>query len=121
MLPPLRYPAGWHEIETAVDAVDLQHQLAALCAASQRALPDVPDVPLRWKIVIEAVSSFVIPTDQLEEMTAAEILETALASLTETLDAGGWDEQGASIVVIDVNRGESYLFDVRDPINPEKL
>lgn len=122
MLLPLRYPEGWQEIETAVDAADLQHQLDELCTATSRRLPGfASEARRRWRAVIEEVSSCAIPEGELAEMTQAEILETALTTVTETLAGAGWHEDGISVAIPDINTGEAKLFDIRKPADPEVL
>jgi hypothetical protein len=82
--PELRYTEGWREILEAPDAVEYQMWLESLTDLTQSRLRETdvemgkPEIDRLWRQALEQVAGVAIDPDDVESMTEAEIVETAM-------------------------------------------
>jgi hypothetical protein len=118
----LLYTSGWKEILEAPDAADYQLMLAGLTEMTQRAMLDTGvdhasgqrAVLVAWQKAIELIAGIAVDPD--DELTEAEMVETALRTLEMNLTAGGmgWDEEGLVFTIASLITGEEATIDLRD-------
>lgn len=115
--PPLQYGDGWDEILTVPDALDYQLWLSGLVDLAL-AHPDLQGQPLEavryaWQRAIEAVAEHAMPDQDKFRFTESEIIETALLTVHENVQATGWLIPGVLFMVPDVKQGTPTGIDVR--------
>lgn len=113
----LQYSDGWEEILTAPDAVDYQLWLSGLVELAM-GHPDLQGQPLEavryaWQRAVEAVADHAMPTQDTLRFTELEIIETALLTMHENIQATGWVIPGILFMVPDLKRGTPEGIDVR--------
>lgn len=115
--PPLLYEEGWAEILTAPDALDYQLWLSGLVDLA-RAHPDLQGQTLdavryAWQRAIEAIAEHAMPDQDTFRFTEPEIIETALLTLHENVQATGWTIPGVLFMVPDLKQGIPIGIDIR--------
>lgn len=120
--PQFRFAEGWHEILEAPDAIDYQTWLNDLTELSQQQINEVgtsekineKTLLVAWLKALEQVADIVIDPEEMERMTQAEIVETALLTLQTNLEVMGWDTEGLVFTVPNMLTGEEATIDVRE-------
>lgn len=115
--PPLQYEDGWAEILSAPDTLDYQLWLSGLVDLAMTH-PDLQGhhleaVRYAWQRAIEAVAEHTMPDQDKFRFTEMEIIETALLTMHENVQATGWLIPGVLFMVPDVKRGTPTGIDVR--------
>jgi hypothetical protein len=119
----LRYPQGWQEILGAPDAIDYQIWLDDLVGLTQSAFgqtdshpewaADSEGVKRQWQRAVELIAEAAIEPGDIDELTEAQLVETALITLKENIGAMGWDEEGLAFTIPNIFTGEEVLIDLR--------
>lgn len=117
----LQYPAGWHEILTAPDAVDYRLWFDRLVDVTQQECAEHSESPAwavdrmlitsRWQRAIEIMASVAIVPDS--GLTESEHVEVGLNVFKENFDAMGWRERGLSFEAASIFSREEILIDLR--------
>lgn len=113
----LRFAEGWREILEAPDAFDYQKWLSGFTdLTSERIGEDRAnsnEILAAWLEALEQVADITIDPEEMEAMTQAQIVETALVTLQTNLEAIGWDDEGIAFTVPNMFTGEEASIDLR--------
>jgi len=113
----LRYPEGWKEILEAPDATDYQMWLEELVKLSTEKIQKKHQLEMEeslvhslWQQAVEIVVDVAIMPEDKEGLTEAETIETALLTVKENIESIGWEEEGISFIVPNMETGEQMLI-----------
>lgn len=121
----LRFEEGWREILEAPDALDYQTWINDLVDFSSRQINEnhteqtygQEAVLTAWLRALEQVADVAIDPEDIQEMSQADIVETALITLQTNIEAMGWDTEGLVFTVPNMFSGEEATIDIRELID----
>lgn len=73
-----------------------------------------------WLQAIEQVADIAIDPEELESMSQAQTVETALVTLQMNLDAMGWDSEGVTFTVANLFTGEEATIDIKELLDAQR-